>query len=109
LLSTTAFPAHAASSPEEKAELLHRKGIRRELNISERSDLAPMRAEADARAARLNLGCEVQEMLEVRLVFSEMEMIAGYEAYVACDDAPSPGISFYYDVDRAYLSAVSAI
>jgi hypothetical protein len=93
-------------TPQEQAELLHRDATRLDLDLTRREDLTTTVREAARRAARLNQGCEMTELMELRLTHSGIEVIGGYEAFIQCDDAPSPALAYYFSVNQKYLGSV---
>ncbi|OFZ22218.1 MAG: hypothetical protein A2X94_01810 [Bdellovibrionales bacterium GWB1_55_8] len=92
-----------ANVAEELAYRMHREGIRKPINVSNRKDLKRVLKQANRYAEELNLGCEANRFFEIRFVQRSREWIAGYSALISCEDAPAP-LSMYFDVDQKFLA-----
>jgi hypothetical protein len=107
LMSPTSSQAlGSGSSPEELPYLLRREGILKPVRLVDRQDLRDLMSDAAQRAAELDPSCAPATLSEIHLVRDQLDVIAGYEAHISCDDAPSPGLSLYYDVNRSFLAAL---
>lgn len=96
----------AVSSSQVLAEKMHKNGIRKGITLQERFDLQDVILAAQAKAVSVDLECQLHSLYEVRLAPQSepsTTWVAGYEAYLTCEDAPSPGLALYFDVDHQYL------
>lgn len=89
--------------------LLQKDGQRKAVRVGERSDLQGLIHEIQDYSDELGFGCEFEKIFEIRLTRDGIEAIAGYEARLHCEDAPSPALSLYFDVNKRYLGALDPV
>jgi hypothetical protein len=104
--SVQAFAAEMGS-PEDLASLMQKQGIRKLIVLDQRKDLEGMVPDAWVRGTRLGEDCQTSAISEVHIMMSTYEWIAGYEAYVECEDSPSPAVGLYFDVNQHFLAALA--
>lgn len=94
-----------ADSGEDLARRMHVSGIRSPIAIEARNDLQDVFTDAQDRALREFGDCRLSMFFEVQLKtrFAGPE-VAGYEAYLDCEDAPAVGIGLYYDLEGQYMA-----
>lgn len=97
-----------SDSPVESHQLLRWmkwEGVKKVVDLSQRADLEGLVAEARARAEEVDSSCIFDHLSEIFLARGEVSWIAGYEAFVACEDTAASAVALYFDANKKYLGA----
>jgi hypothetical protein len=118
LVIVVAFGASAFSSERHKTDLsckmlspdlpllLKKADIKRSVDLETRIDLKLVVAEAHKRFTAIGVDCFVSRVSEVYLQQDQLLVIAGYELFADCEDAPTPAIAAYFDVNKCFLGVL---
>ncbi|MEK6580618.1 MAG: hypothetical protein AABZ55_15450 [Bdellovibrionota bacterium] len=91
------------STKEERlAHRMHKFGVRHFLGNEGVAHLSPL---AEDHSKKLDLGCEVTGYWEIYLQKGNTNFPVGFEVTLDCNDAPTPGLALYFDLDDRFLGS----
>ncbi len=94
------------SYEQDLVSLMNQSGVRIAVDLENRRDLSRLFEEASQRAQAMDSSCKVEGLSEIQINIREQLWTIGYEAFVHCEDTPSPDIAFYYDYSQKFLGAL---